>query len=401
MADRRPKVRGGLVKYPGGSTWFYLVRFRGKIRRGDTGCTSFDAAKIWLAKERDRWGLEEQGLKREDFPATLGQVLDDWLQIRGPVVGETHRKQMQFTIEEHFAELVPRRLVDVTLVELERIRVEILAKPVLYVRGGKVVGERPRGEGGVNTIFRLLGNLWGWSAVRGYIVGEMPKVQRLKPQEVVRAIVWPELVPAFLHAVDVVPPMYNRKSQEPREVERERSEDQRLAVRLQLLAGLRDHEALGLRWEWVDWRRGVYIVGETKNRKSREVPIEESLQDRLRVRWEAQGRPDSGLVMPDSETGEAHKKGYIARTVRLAGRKVGLVGLHPHRLRATFATTLWEIGTPLTQIQQMMGHTKSETTLRYIVQRKKDQVEAIRGMAAAMGVAPSASTVPLKTERAS
>lgn len=400
MNVRKPRVRGGLVKYPGGSTWFYLVRFRGKIRRGDTGCTSFDAAKAWLAKERDRWALEEHGLQREDAPATLRQVLDAWLETRGPVVGETHRAQMKFMAEDHFAELLPRRLVDVTLIELERIRAELLSKPVLYVRGGRVVGERPRGEGGVNTIFRLLGNLWNWASTRGFVVGECPKVRRLNPQEIVRSVVWPELVPRFLAAVDVVPPMYNRKDPAPPKVQRERSEDQRLAIRLQLLAGLREQEALGLRWNWIDWRRGVYTVGETKSRKVREIPLADELVTLLRARWEIQGRPSFGLVMPDDETGEAHKKGYTARTVRFAGRKVGIVGLHPHRLRATFATTLWEIGTPLVQIQLMMGHEKPETTLGYIVQRQKDQAEAVRRMAAVMGVGPSASTMPRETDPA-
>jgi integrase len=180
--------------------------------------------------------------------------------------------------------------------------------------------------------------------------------------------------------------MYNRKSQEPREVERERSEDQRLAIRLQLLAGLREQEALGFRWEWMSWRRGVYSPGETKSRKTREIPLAETLLGLLRARWETQGRPASGLAMPDEETGEAHKKGYTSRTVRLSGRRVDVVGLHPHRLRATFATTLWEIGTPLVQISLMMGHTRPETTLGYIVQRRKDQAEAILRMAAAMGV---------------
>ena len=394
-----PKIRNGQVKYPGGSTWFYLVRFRGEIRRGDTGCTSHDAAKAWLKAERDRWGLKEQGLAPQAPPATLRQVLEAWLELRGPVVGPNHRDQMAFTIQEHFADLVPRPLLDVSLVDLERIRIELLAKPVQYIRGGRIVWERARGVGGVNNAFRMLGNVWTWGLARGFNVGSMPRVQRLKVQEVVRPIVWPELVPQFLSEVDVVPPMYNRKDPNPPEISRTRAGDQALAIRLQLLAGLREMEALGLDWAWLDWRRGVYTVGEAKSRKVREIPLAEELLVRLRVLWEAQGRPASGLVLFDPETLEAHRKGYTARTVRMAGIRIGLVGLHPHRLRATFATTLWEIGTPLVQIQLMLGHEKPETTLGYIVQRRKDQADSIRRMAAVMGLGPGTTTVPLENER--
>ena len=69
-------------------------------------------------------------------------------------------------------------------------------------------------------------------------------------------------------------------------------------------------------------------------------------------------------------------------------------GLHPHRLRASFATTHFEAGTPLSQIQQMMGHEDPETTMRYIVQRPKDQAVAQERVSELMGFKSPFSPAP-------
>jgi integrase len=394
---KKPRVRRGLVKYPGGITYYYLLRWRKetKLRRGDTGCAGFEAAETWLTKEKEKWALAEQGLKRES-PATLAGVLEDWLEVRGPVVSPKHRDQVEFTITNHFADLAHTPMAEISLLDLERAQTKLLATPAVLRRGDQVIGHRTRTEGGVNTSFKLLTVLWTWALNRDYPVGEMPKVAKLTPQEITEPVVWPELVPAFLHAVDFVPVRLdkdgNRAKWRPGKPT-PRPEDQRLAIRLQLLLGLRENEALGFDWRWMDFRQEVYRPGETKNRKVREIAVEPDLLTRLRQRWEAQGSPAAGLAMFESP-GVPRCEHYTAKIVGAAGRAVGLVGLHPHRLRATFATTLWEIGTPLTQIQQMMGHEDPETTLGYIVQRPKDQAQAVRKMAQVMGIGSCSTTVP-------
>lgn len=75
-------------------------------------------------------------------------------------------------------------------------------------------------------------------------------------------------------------------------------------------------------------------------------------------------------------------------------------GLHPHVLRATFATAHWEAGTPLSLITAMLGHEDPQTTMGYIRQRARDAKKAQTKVAESMGLAPSPSRVPRKPKHA-
>lgn len=46
-------------------------------------------------------------------------------------------------------------------------------------------------------------------------------------------------------------------------------------------------------------------------------------------------------------------------------KATGIKGVHPHRFRHTFATNLTEKGMPLPDVQQILGHAKVDTTIRY------------------------------------
>ena len=65
---------------------------------------------------------------------------------------------------------------------------------------------------------------------------------------------------------------------------------------------------------------------------------------------------------------------------------MGIQNLHPHVLRASFATGHFEVGTVLSQIQQMMGHASPETTLGYIFQRPVEQAISQERLAEKMGL---------------
>jgi site-specific recombinase XerD len=57
----------------------------------------------------------------------------------------------------------------------------------------------------------------------------------------------------------------------------------------------------------------------------------------------------------------------VQRAVRAAAAKAGLAArVTPHVLRHCYATHAHEAGAPVRNLQQAMGHTQIETTMRYL-----------------------------------
>jgi integrase len=144
------------------------------------------------------------------------------------------------------------------------------------------------------------------------------------------------------------------------------------AVRLMFGLGLRESEATGARWEWLDWGRQTYTPGKTKGRESEPIPVPEWLINHLQ-----QTRADSGLIAPRAD-GAAHPSGFAREAMRAANKVCGTKGLTPHRLRGTFATLLSEAGVPIQMIQAVMRHKSPLTTMGYL---EKNLVSATMGQA--------------------
>ncbi|WP_289688642.1 tyrosine-type recombinase/integrase, partial [Faecalibaculum rodentium] len=51
--------------------------------------------------------------------------------------------------------------------------------------------------------------------------------------------------------------------------------------------------------------------------------------------------------------------------LRELGRKLGIKKVHPHKFRRTLATRAIDKGMPVEQVQQLLGHTKIDTTMQY------------------------------------
>jgi integrase len=107
----------------------------------------------------------------------------------------------------------------------------------------------------------------------------------------------------------------------------------------------------------------------------------------------AHGEGRHGLIMPGGADG-THGQSYTKKVISKAGEKLGLVGLHPHALRATFATAHWEAGTTLNQLTAMLGHKDPNTTMGYIRQRPLSAAVAQAKVAAAMNLVSSPPLVP-------
>ena len=125
--------------------------------------------------------------------------------------------------------------------------------------------------------------------------------------------------------------------------------------------GLREGELLWMRWEWFDPAQRTYTVGRAKGKEARVLPVPEWLWGKLWV------FPRASLewVFPALD-GLPHRSGYLRKPLARLCKSQGLGNVTQHRLRATFATLHAEAGTPITEIQGMLGHKSVTTTMIYV-----------------------------------
>ena len=360
-------VRNGIYWSDRTCTYHYEFRIAGRKRNGDTGHAKKSLALDYVAELKVRARRESDGLVVSVAAPTLEQALEKWAAAERGSVTEKHLNDRLSCLRRHLAPVLGLPLNKLDTGKLDDLRTAFLAGEWMG-EGWKAESARARTPGGWNKIRRHIVALVNWCIDRELLQAMPFRGRPLKSQEKTPLIVWPEDVWKFLGIVDSVT----------------RSQDIRTAIRLQVQLGLRENEALGARWDGFVERLGVYRPPDTKNRKVREIALPPGLMDYLRLHH---GRGQHGLLLPTTE-GKAHVAGYTKKALASAGKLLGIVGLHPHSLRATFATAHWEAGTPLSQITAMLGHSSPQTTMIYINQRPRDAVEAQGRVAQNMGLVP-------------
>jgi len=143
-----------------------------------------------------------------------------------------------------------------------------------------------------------------------------------------------------------------------------------------VLTGLRIGEVAALRWERVDFLRGTLQVKETyseehgfgspKTRSStREVAMSEPVRAALLVhRTRCSNVAASGLVFTSGAGTPIGPKNLAHRILRPTCVRLGLRPIGWHVLRHTHATWLSESGVTLRAVQDILGQSDLETTLR-------------------------------------
>lgn len=160
-----------------------------------------------------------------------------------------------------------------------------------------------------------------------------------------------------------------------------------LAIRLGLGAGLRNEEAIGLKWDLVDLEHGVIkirnvisMAGGTPIEKGpktaagrRDIPIDPDLTRRLRKRArDVFGSEDTsslqGLYVLGSEDGTFLRHADLTRAFRSFALEHGIYGTTGklasfYSLRHTYATMLLRAGVDAKTVASLMGHSNVAMTL--------------------------------------
>ena len=125
--------------------------------------------------------------------------------------------------------------------------------------------------------------------------------------------------------------------------------------------GMRKGEVLGLKWDSVDFRRGLIQIAaqDTKSGKARAIPMSAPVFDALMALKAGAG---SEHVFINPKTGRRLKnfRGSFATACRGIGIKCRI-----HDLRHTFASWAVETGCDLVTLKDILGHSSLAMVLRY------------------------------------
>ena len=146
-------------------------------------------------------------------------------------------------------------------------------------------------------------------------------------------------------------------------------------VSLMLYAGLREGEVVALdRGDvQIGERKGRVVVRQGKGGKRREVPL--SGEARRAVQLYLELEQGNGAVFI-GKGGQRLTTRTIQRRVKEIAERAGLE-ITPHDLRHTFAKRLLDSGTPLNVAQKLLGHSRLDTTARYVQPGWEDYENAV------------------------
>lgn len=153
----------------------------------------------------------------------------------------------------------------------------------------------------------------------------------------------------------------------------------RAMMHLLIDTGVRRGEAAGLQWKDVDFtentiticgnlcytpQNGVYL-DTPKSGKSRRIDVDPDVMALLQqIRMEQAGAVISPYVFTQTGSAEPMNPQSITRYFKTFGKRYGVPGFHPHRLRHSFASIAIVNGADIASVSEKLGHADKATTLK-------------------------------------
>ena len=153
-------------------------------------------------------------------------------------------------------------------------------------------------------------------------------------------------------------------------------------------AGLRREELCAMRDDQLAKHGDRWCVSfRGKGGKERRIPLHQTVLDAIRA-WQRVRTRDAQATFCKNDGSPMSPDNFYKAVVRyaeIAGFTAEEKRVHPHSLRAAFATILHEQGLPLKEIKELMGHSKIETTAGYIEEADLVKSKAPDLIAGALG----------------
>lgn len=139
---------------------------------------------------------------------------------------------------------------------------------------------------------------------------------------------------------------------------------QRAELELLLSSGIRVSELCNLNIDDIDFINKKVRVLDGKGGKHRITYMNDITYEYLKKYLNS--RKDNNICVFYSRNNCRVSPSTIERDLKKIGKGAGIEICHPHKCRRTFATNLYNRGMSIAMIQELMGHSKIETTMGYI-----------------------------------
>jgi len=319
--------KNGLQKV--GDVYHFCFRIHGKQYKGSTRARDMQTAKKVLEEKRQE-AILGKSLHPLEMP-TVACLVKDWLNSRRSSASFKHLQSVEVVTRIWLLPSLGKQPID-----------QVTTGMILEARAKLL--EAGRSIATANHFLRVVKLLWNHAVAAGYLEAVPFKIKTLKAQKKPRPTVPADRFQEFLTAVD----------------SRAHTPHVPVIIRVMLGLGLRESEALGMRWEWLSDHK-TYQVGRAKGKESRILPIPEWLWTALH----AMPKTLSSWVFP-AEDGAPHRPHYCKKVLQSVATELGMGNITQHRLRASFASLHAEGGTPLPEIKEMLGHKDISTTMIYV-----------------------------------
>ena len=222
-----------------------------------------------------------------------------------------------------------------------------------------------------------LSALWTWASERGFAETQVPqKVRPPKPDTVAVVPFTEQDIRLLLGSCD-----HSRICITPgkRTYKKKTSNGSRMKTTILLLldTGIRVQEFCDLKVKDVDLRNR-YITVFGKGRKGRQIPISPRTAQALWAHFAE--HPSTSIQGPAFSTidGLKQQRGTVQRSLNIIGDRAGVLNVHPHRFRHTFAINYLRNGGDIYTLQQILGHSTLDMVRRYLALAQADIANAHR-----------------------
>lgn len=135
--------------------------------------------------------------------------------------------------------------------------------------------------------------------------------------------------------------------------------------------GMRVGEMVLLNRSDIDFNERECIVF-GKGSKERVVYFDARTKIHLKNYLESRVDDNPALFVSLKAPYERLKIGGVEVRLREFGKRLGVQKVHPHKFRRTLATMAIDKGMPIEQLQQLLGHSKIDTTLQYAMVKQSN-----------------------------